>query len=89
MYGIILVELKTKNYYNPVDLEVPLALVLMVNGSVYPYNNHHENFALMGRYGSVMLVNGQTNYQLNVNKGQVVCFIAFSYLLPVINSSRP
>jgi FtsP/CotA-like multicopper oxidase with cupredoxin domain len=76
MYGIILVEPKTKNYYNPVDLEVPLTLadVLMVNGSIYPYNNHHENFALMGRYGNVMLVNGQTNYQLNVNKGQVIRF---------------
>ncbi|MGC2685295.1 MAG: multicopper oxidase domain-containing protein [Candidatus Nitrosopolaris sp.] len=76
MYGIILVEPKTKNYYNPLDLEVPLTLadVLMVNGSIYPYNNHHENFALMGRYGNVMLVNGQTNYQLNVNKGQVVRF---------------
>ena len=58
------------------DVEVPLTLadVLMVNGSVYPYNNDHENFALMGQYGNVMLLNGQTNYQLNVNTGQVVRF---------------
>jgi len=76
MYGTILVEPKTKNYYNPVDVEVPLTLadVLMVNGSVYPYNNDHENFALMGQYGNVMLLNGQTNYQLNVNTGQVARF---------------
>ena len=73
MYGTILVKPKTKNYYNPIDVEVPLTLadVLMVNGSVYPYNNNHENFALMGQYGNVMLLNGQTNYQLNVNTGQV------------------
>lgn len=76
MYGIILVEPKTKNYYNPVDIEAPLTLadILMVNGSIYPYNNNHENFALMGRYGNVMLVNGQTNYHLNVDKGQSVRF---------------
>ena len=76
MYGTILVKPKTKNYYNPIDVEVPLTLadVLMVNGSVYPYNNNHENFALMGQYGNVMLLNGQTNYQLNVNTGQVARF---------------
>ncbi|MDP9288686.1 MAG: multicopper oxidase family protein [Thermoproteota archaeon] len=76
MYGIILVEPKTKNYYNPVNVEVPLTLadILMVNGSIYPYNNDHETFALMGRYGNVMLLNGQTNYQLDVNKGQAVRF---------------
>ena len=76
MYGTILVKPKTKNYYNPVDVEVPLTLadVLMVNGGVYPYNNNHENFALMGQYGNVMLLNGQTNYQLNVNTGQVARF---------------
>lgn len=76
MYGVILVEPTSKTYYNPVDVEVPLALddILMANGSVYPYNYDHETFALMGRYGNVMLLNGQTDYQFVVNKGQVVRF---------------
>jgi len=46
----------------------------MVNGTTYPYNNDHENFALMGQYGNVMLLNGQTNYHLNLNKSQVARF---------------
>jgi suppressor of ftsI len=73
IYGAILVEPKANNYYNPVDVEVPLTLadILMVNGTTYPYNNNDENFALMGQYGNVMLLNGQTNYHLSLNKGQV------------------
>lgn len=76
LYGVILVEPKSKDYYNPVDVEVPLALddILLANGSIYPYNNDQETFALMGRYGNVPLLNGQTDYELNVNKGQIVRF---------------
>lgn len=57
-------------------MEVPLTLddILMANGSVYPYNNNYENFSLMGRYGNVMLLNGQTDYHLDVNRGQSVRF---------------
>lgn len=46
----------------------------MTNGSVYPYNNDHETFALMGRYGNVTFVNGKTDYNLDLNKGQIVRF---------------
>lgn len=28
----------------------------------------------MGRYGNVMLINGETNYQLNATKGEVIRF---------------
>lgn len=76
VYGAILVEPNAKNYYNPVDVEVPLTLadIFMVNGTTYPYNNDHENFALMGQYGNVMLLNGQTNYHITLNKNQVARF---------------
>lgn len=86
IYGVILVEPKSKDYYNPVDVEVPLTLddILMANGNVYPYNKDHETFALMGRYGNVMLLNGQTNYQLNMNADQTVRF----YLVDTANT-RP
>jgi suppressor of ftsI len=76
IYGTILVEPNSTNYYNPVDVEVLLTLadILMVNGKTYPYNADHENFALMGQYGNVMLLNGQTNYHLTLNKNQVARF---------------
>jgi suppressor of ftsI len=76
VYGVILVKPKSNEYYNPVDVEVPLTLddILMTNGSVYPYNNDHETFALMGRYGNITFVNGKTDYNLDLNKGQIVRF---------------
>ena len=76
IYGSILVEPNSSNYYNPVDVEVPLTLadILMVNGTTYPYNADHENFALMGQYGNVMLLNGQTTYHLALSKNQVARF---------------
>jgi hypothetical protein len=75
VYGVILVKPKSNEYYNSVDVEVPLTLddILMTNGSVYPYNDH-ETFALMGRYGNVTFVNGKTDYNLDLNKGQIVRF---------------
>lgn len=87
MYGVILVEPTSKNYFNPVDLEVPLTIddiLMMANGSIYPFNNNYETFSLMGRYGNVMLLNGKSDYNLDVDRGQIVRF----YLADTANA-RP
>jgi len=74
LYGNILVE-PTKNY-NPVDKEVALFLddIKIEKGDVDLFSKNFARFALTGRFGNIMLVNGETNYTLNVKKGEAVRF---------------
>jgi len=63
--------------YNPVNREELLVLddiLLDENGQIVPFGKEHANFAIMGRYGNVMLTNGETFYDPSVNKGEVVRF---------------
>lgn len=80
MYGLIQVEPTNLSYYNKVDLEETIILddILLSETDVYPYYKNATNFALMGRYGNQMLVNGKTNYSLSVNKGQIVRFFVLN-----------
>ncbi|MCZ7397769.1 MAG: multicopper oxidase family protein [Candidatus Methanoperedens sp.] len=74
LYGNILVE-PTKNY-SPVDKEVALFLddIKIEKGDVDLFSKNFARFALTGRFGNIMLVNGETNYTLNVKKGEAVRF---------------
>ncbi|MEW6036610.1 MAG: multicopper oxidase family protein [Candidatus Micrarchaeota archaeon] len=76
LYGFILVEPNESGYYNAVDREEVLALddILLSGGDVYPFDSNETNFALMGRFGNVMLVNGRTDYSLEVENGERVRF---------------
>jgi len=58
----------------PVNKEEVIMLddILIEQGEFVPYGEEHANFALMGRFGNTMLVNGQTAYVLEANKGDVV-----------------
>jgi suppressor of ftsI len=75
LYGAILVEPKV-NEYNAVNKEEVIILddIKLDGNDVPPYMDNQINHALMGRFGNVMLVNGQTEYSLNVKKGDVVRF---------------
>ncbi len=73
--GNMLVIPKTE--YNPVNREELLVLddiLVDENGEMVPFGKNHANFAIMGRYGNVMLTNGETDYTLEVDKGEVVRF---------------
>lgn len=76
MYGVMLVEPSNPRYYNPVDREEILILddVFVEDGRPVPYGNDHTNFAIMGRFGNRMLVNGRDGYTLSVAQGEVVRF---------------
>lgn len=76
LYGNILVEPRSKDYFNPVDQEVALFLddIKIVNGDVEPLSKDYARFALTGLFGNIMLLNGDTDYQLDVKKGEVVRF---------------
>lgn len=65
----------TEDYYSPANVEEFLFLDdILIEDGIVPFGRDHGNFALMGRYGNVMLVNGETDYQLNVKQGEVVRF---------------
>ena len=76
LYGVIIVEPNETDYFDPIDLEEIIVLddILMKDASVYPFPNEVTDFALMGRFGNVILINGKTDYQLTVKKGEKVRF---------------
>ncbi len=76
MYGVMLVEPSNPRYYNSVDREEIIILddIFIEDGKVVPYGNDHANFAIMGRFGNRMLVNGETDYSMSVAQGEVVRF---------------
>jgi FtsP/CotA-like multicopper oxidase with cupredoxin domain len=76
LYGNYLVMPEEEGYWSPVNREVPLFVddILIENDEIIPHGTEDANFALMGRYGNVMLVNGATDYVLDVQPGEVVRF---------------
>lgn len=76
LYGNILVE-PARHMSGSVDKEAALFLddiKINESGDIYPFNREYANFALTGRFGNIMLINGEADYQLNVGKGEVVRF---------------
>ncbi len=76
LYGNIFVEPADGNYFDKADKEVFLFLddIKMAKEDVDVFSNNFARFALMGRFGNVMLANGETDYKLNVDKGDIVRF---------------
>ncbi len=76
LYGNLLVEAPEPAYYSPVNHEEALILddLLMDDLGPIPYGEQAATHALMGRFGNVMLVNGATDYRLDVDRGDVVRF---------------
>ena len=75
LYGNFLVVPNNGNYWSLVNREVPLFLddILLENGQI-ALSKQGADHTLMGRYGNVMLLNGETNYSLSVKKGEVIRF---------------
>lgn len=75
LYGNYLVVATDEKYWNEVNREIPLILddVLIENGKIN-LSKKEADRTLMGRYGNVMLANGETDYQLTATQGEVVRF---------------
>lgn len=73
LYGNYLVEPGTANYWSLVNREVPLFVddIRIENNSI-SLSKEGADHTLMGRFGNVMLLNGETDYRLSVQKGEVV-----------------
>lgn len=76
LYGNIFVEPKDSNYFNQVDDEIALFFddIQMDNGDISGFNADYADQALTGRFGNVMLVNGETDYKISAGKGEIVRF---------------
>ncbi|HEX6532992.1 MAG TPA: multicopper oxidase domain-containing protein [Gemmatimonadaceae bacterium] len=76
LFGNVLVDSPDRDYYSPANREQTLVFDdLLVNGdTLIPFGKEAPDFALMGRVGNVLLVNGEPRYALHASAGEVVRF---------------
>jgi FtsP/CotA-like multicopper oxidase with cupredoxin domain len=74
LYGTIIVAPSDPAYWAPVNRELVLVLddILLKGTKVAPFSRTGSNRTAMGRYGNVMLVNGETGYATEARRGEVV-----------------
>lgn len=84
LYGNMLVRPRPEPYEDPVHREEVITLddILIEGTELVPYGREAANFSIMGRFGNVLLVNGETRYDLEVDTNEVVRF----YLTNVSNT---
>ena len=76
LYGNIVVVPAEPDYWPPVDRELTLALddVLLEDGKVAPFSRSETTHTAMGRFGNVLLVNGESELSFTAQRGEVVRF---------------
>ena len=84
LYGNMIVRAPEPDFWNDVHREEVLMLddLLVTDGELFPFGEEAATHALMGRFGNVLLVNGEPAYRLEVSNGEVVRF----YLTNVSNT---
>jgi FtsP/CotA-like multicopper oxidase with cupredoxin domain len=85
LFGNMLVDAPGRDWYSPANSEQVLTLgdILMQADTLIPFGKAGPDFALMGRVGNVLLVNGEPHYHAEVHRGEVVRFY-----LTNVSSSR-
>jgi FtsP/CotA-like multicopper oxidase with cupredoxin domain len=76
LYGNILVVPAEPDYWPPVNREIILTLddILLEDGKVAPFSRLHPTYAAMGRFGNVLLANGEPELSLRARQGEVLRF---------------
>ena len=76
LFGNLLVTPPEADHYGPAHREEVLVLddILLDDQGPLPWGDSAPTHALMGRFGNVMLVNGQSGYRLSARPGEVVRF---------------
>ena len=74
LYGNVLVEPADPDYWPPANRELLLTLddLLLEDGKVAPFSRSQTTHVAMGRFGEVILVNGETDLSLDASAGEVV-----------------
>ena len=74
LYGTIVVEPADPGYWPAADRQLTLTLddLLVEDGHIAPFRKSGPTFVAMGRYGNVMLINGETQFSGQAAAGEVV-----------------
>jgi FtsP/CotA-like multicopper oxidase with cupredoxin domain len=74
LYGAIVVRPTDGSFWSPVDREITLVLddLLIENGQIAPFKRSGPTHTTMGRFGNVLLINGETQFSDKVAVGEVV-----------------
>ena len=72
MYGTIIVEPADSSYWPRVDRQLSITLddLLIEDGMIAPFNRSGPTFTAMGRFGNVLLVNGEERLEASVALGR-------------------
>jgi FtsP/CotA-like multicopper oxidase with cupredoxin domain len=64
LYGTIIVEPSDPEYWPAVDRQLSITLddLLVEDGRIAPFHRAGPNYTAMGRFGNVMLINGETEF---------------------------
>jgi len=76
LYGNILVRPKRPDAFGPSHREEVVMLddLLLGDAGLVPFGKDETTHALMGRFGNLLLVNGDPNYRLEVRPNEIVRF---------------
>jgi FtsP/CotA-like multicopper oxidase with cupredoxin domain len=74
LYGNVLVQPADPDYWPPANRDIPLTLddILLEDGQVAPFSRSETTYVAMGRFGEVLLVNGETDLSFEAQLGEVV-----------------
>jgi FtsP/CotA-like multicopper oxidase with cupredoxin domain len=74
LYGPIIVVPSEEAYWSPTNRELTLTLddLLLEGDDIAPFSRTWSDHTAMGRFGNVMLTNGETTPQLSARQGEVV-----------------
>ena len=73
LYGNCLVVPSDPDYWPPANRDIALTLddILLEDGKVAPFSRSETTYVAMGRFGEVLLVNGETDLSLDARLGEV------------------
>ncbi|HEX8741681.1 MAG TPA: multicopper oxidase family protein [Thermoleophilaceae bacterium] len=74
LYGSVVVVPADDDYWAPANRELTLTLddVLVEDGQIAPFSRSETTFSAMGRFGNVLLANGETDLRLAAQRDEVV-----------------
>ena len=74
LYGTIIVEPSDPSFWPAVDRQLSITLddLLVEDGQIAPFHRSGPNYTAMGRFGNVMLINGETSFSDGAAVGEVV-----------------
>jgi FtsP/CotA-like multicopper oxidase with cupredoxin domain len=76
LYGNIVVAPAETDYWPPVNREFTVTLddILLEDGKIAPFSRSQVTYTAMGRFGDMMLVNGEPKLSFTALRGEVVRF---------------